>query len=48
MIVVSCGIDAPKCADEDGTIDINKFITAAVEAESKQPVILLLGKIEEK
>ena len=25
-IVVSCWIDAPKCADEDGTTDINKFI----------------------
>ena len=47
-IVVRFRIDAPKSADEDGTIDIYKFITATVEAESKQPVILLLGKIEEK
>ena len=52
MIVASFRIDAPKCADEDGTIDINinkiyNIISATVEAESKQTVIFLLGKIEE-
>eukprot|EP01036_Dinobryon_divergens_P034655 gene34655-44807_t len=47
MIVASFRIDVPKCADEDGTIDIYKFITATVVAESKQTVIFLLGKMEE-
>ena len=43
MIVASFRIGAPKCSDEDGTIDVYKFITA----ESKQTMIFLLGKIEE-